>query len=63
MTALAVCFSHLKDVTWENVMETIGVQGPLARLSKIRNTGGNSLNYQKKKKGKASPNIHNESDN
>lgn len=45
MTALAVCFSHLKDVTWENVMETIGVQGPLARLSKIRNTGGKSLNY------------------
>lgn len=61
MTALDICFSHLKDVIWENVMETIDIQGPLARLSKIRNTGGKSLNF-KKKEGH-SPNIHNESDN
>ena len=57
MTALEICFSLLKDVTWENVMETIGIQGPFVRLSKIKSTGEKSLNFLKKIWH--SPNIHN----
>lgn len=43
MTTLEICFSHLKYVTWENVMETTGIQGPFVILSKIGNTREKSL--------------------